>query len=204
MTAKTTMTAAELTAHLRDVMKTDIAAHLREVHGEDNPPKTKQAQHKLHQKIHAEEADKPASDAASAKDASVLSGVTRKPEESKPAPRKPARGEILDAKAAAPKPTPARGSRKAPAKATPKPADKAKANGKPEANGSAPSPRESNQALAVRLINLVAKEFAGSSVEDQTKIANWLKVLPTGGAGWQRYWPEDFARPTTADWRKPE
>jgi hypothetical protein len=53
-------------------------------------------------------------------------------------------------------------------------------------------------------VNLVAAEFGNLSVEDQTKIANWLKVLPTGGAAWQRYWPENFARPTTADWRKPE
>jgi hypothetical protein len=50
----------------------------------------------------------------------------------------------------------------------------------------------------------VAGHFAGHSKADQEKIANWLKVLPTGGAAWQRYWPAKFARPTTSDWRKPE
>ena len=195
---QTTMTAAELTAHLRDVMKADIGAHLREVHGMTEVPRTKQAQHKAHQKAHTEEAGQPATDAAATRDASVVSGVTRKPEESKPAPR------TRTQKAPATKAHDRKPPVKPATKATPKPAEKAAANGKADANGSAPSPRESNQALAVRLINLVAEEFAGSSVEDQTKIANWLKVLPTGGAGWQRYWPEDFARPTTADWRKPE
>lgn len=76
------------------------------------------------------------------------------------------------------------------------------AQAKAEDNGA--SPREHNQALAVRLVELVAKEFGGESKADQIKIANWLHALPTGGAGWQRYWPQGFARPTSAGWRKPE
>src|ERR1700749_4740585 len=131
-----TMTAAELTKHLQEILRTDIAAHLREVHGETNPPKTKVAQHKLHQKLHAEAAAQPASDAASAKDASVLSGVTRKPEESKPAPRKPnttgrKTATTSTAKRTAVKAATKANDRKPPAKTakpTPKPADKAKAN----------------------------------------------------------------------------
>jgi len=87
---------------------------------------------------------------------------------------------------------------KAPAKTTRKPAA-----AKPEANGGT-SAREVNQVLARELIDLVAGHFKGHSKADQEKIANWLKVLPTGGAAWQRYWPKGFARPTTSDWRKPE
>ena len=64
-----------------------------------------------------------------------------------------------------------------------------------------PSAREINQKLAVELIDLVAGHFAGKSKADQEKLANWLKVLPTGGAGPARYWPKGFARPTTSDWR---
>jgi hypothetical protein len=193
------MTAGELTSHLQKIMRTNIGDHLREVHGITEVPKAKTAQHKLHQQAHAE--DVPATDAQTKKDASVIAGVTRKPEETKvtPKPATRTRTPKVPAKAT---------GRKAPAKAAAKPATKAPAkaaaNGKADANGSAPSPREGNQALAVRLVNLVAAEFGNLSVEDQTKIANWLKVLPTGGAAWQRYWPENFARPTTADWRKPE
>jgi cell division septation protein DedD len=196
---KTAMTAGELTSHLQQTMRTNIGDHLREVHGLTEVPKTKQAQHKAHQKAHAE--DVPATDAQTSKDASVLAGVTRRPEETKKVTPKPATRTRTPK--AAPKPATKATGRKAPAKATPKPATKAAANGKADANGSV-SPRETNQALAVRLVNLVAAEFGDLPVEDQTKIANWLKVLPTGGAAWQRYWPENFARPTTADWRKPE
>lgn len=205
---KTMMTAGELTAHLREIMRTDIGAHLREVHGVATPPKAKSAQHTLHQKLHAEA--QPAPDAATAKDTSVIAGVTRKPEP-KAEPAKPA---TRTRKAPATKTAPKPATRTKPAaKASPKPTTRTKpATADPKANGKAPepkaeangtSPRETNQALARRLVELAAKEFASSSVEDQTKVANWLKTLPTGGAGWQRYWPESFARPTTADWRKP-
>jgi hypothetical protein len=200
---ETKMTAGELTSHLQQTMRTDIAAHLREVHGMTEVPKTKQAQHKAHQKAHAEDA--PATDAQTSKDASVLAGVTRKPEETKVTPKPATR--TRTPKAAAKPATKATGRKPAASK----PATKATAKPDPKSNGKAPadtngsvSPRETNQALAVRLVNLVAAEFGNLSVEDQTKIANWLKVLPTGGAAWQRYWPENFARPTTADWRKPE
>jgi hypothetical protein len=67
----------------------------------------------------------------------------------------------------------------------------------PTANGR----RSANQELARELIDLVAAQFAGASEPQKAKLANWLKSLPTGGAGADRYWPANFPRPTTADWR---
>lgn len=171
--------------------------------------------------------------AQAAKDAEVLNGV-RKPETPEPAkaarkpvkprasrtssvpsqPKAPAKPERTrkstprspeEARADAKARTAAKGTQKlvvedlpSPVKPEPTPEPTA------EPNGSAPSAREHNQKLARDLIDCVAARFSGYSEEDQTKIANWLKVLPTGGAAWQRYWPENFARPSTSDWRKPE
>jgi hypothetical protein len=61
--------------------------------------------------------------------------------------------------------------------------------------------RSANQELARNLIDLVAAEFSGATGDQKAKLANWLKSLPTGGAGADRYWPANFPRPTTADWR---
>jgi hypothetical protein len=237
------MNSTELKTHLQTIMRGDIAEHLRTVHGIAEPPKTKQAQAKLHAaQDHTDTpADKPAAkpatepatprmrqagkpaaparkrpattvpakpqpaqDARSAADASVLSGVTRKPGEQpaanqprpKPPARKPAAKPAAASKPAARKPAAAKPTTRKPAAAKPAQPQPAASNGA--------SPREHNQDLARRLADLVAKEFADSSTDDQVKVANWLHALPTGGAGWQRYWPQGFARPTSAGWRVPE
>jgi len=147
--------------------------------------------------------DRAVRDAAAERDAEVLKGLV--PEAGSP--------EHEQHKAATPKPRPARKApAKAPAakangKAPAKPAPaKATGTAKTESTGTgtvSATVRESNQVLARRLVDLVAKEFAGDSPADQLKVANWLKVLPTGGAGWERYWPAGFTRPSTADWRPP-
>lgn len=74
---------------------------------------------------------------------------------------------------------------------------------KAAANGN--SARVHNQELARQLLAAITTEFAGASKDDQQKVANWLHMLPTGGegAGYLRYWPQDFPRPTSAGWRKP-
>ncbi len=66
-----------------------------------------------------------------------------------------------------------------------------------------PGLRAANQALAARLVDALAREFAKDPVADQQKVANWVKHLPTDGegAGPLRYWPEGFTRPDSADWR---
>jgi hypothetical protein len=158
-----------------------------------------------------------------ARDAEVLAGVLAEPktgETAKATPPRRARrstaapaagkapakaatktvtGSKAPAKAATGSKAPAKGAAKAPAKQNVKPAtDKA------ASNGSAPSARDTNQVLAKELVDLVATHFKGHSKADQTKIANWLKVLPTGGRAHERYWPKGFARPTTSDWRAPE
>lgn len=172
-----------------------------------------------------------ARDAAAEADTSVLAGVTRKPNEPKaanqpkpkPSVRKrateavplPAEKPATPAKPAARTPRkPAAGKPAAPATSAPKttartrkPAAKPAPKPEPEivqANGA--SPREHNQEVARQLLAAVTKEFAGASKDDQQKVANWLHMLPTGGegAGWLRYWPTDFPRPTSAGWRKPE
>jgi hypothetical protein len=146
-----------------------------------------------------------ATDAEAARNASVINGVTR-PAEEKAEDPKPVRRRTrkpAEPKATAPAKTTTRTTKaktEAPAKATGR---KPKAAPEPAPAAEATSARSTNQDLAKRLIDFVAKEFSDSPEDDQKKIANWLKVLPTGGAGWQRYWPEGFARPTTADWRKP-
>ena len=141
-------------------------------------------------KLHAEQdhSDAPAKDAASAKDASVIAGVTRPKEETAktPAP-KPVRRSAP--KPATPKPA-TRTATKAPAKAAPKPATRAaakpatKAAPKPapapkaEANGT--STREVNQTVARKLATLAAEAFADESPEIKAKVAYWLHSLPTG------------------------
>jgi len=143
-------------------------------------------------------------------DEGVLSGVLR---EDKPATETPVPARRGRRAPAAKPATETKSKAKAPAQKAPasKPATKpasrkpaAKPEVKAESNGHAPSARDTNQALAVELVNLVAGHFSGRSKADQEKIANWLKVLPTGGRAHERYWPAKFARPTTADWRKPE
>lgn len=215
------------TAHFREILGRDVGAHLRAAHGiaDADIPKTKQAQDKLHRTL-----DHDTHDAKSDADVSVLAGVTRKPDEpkaanlpkpkpsarkratetvvlpgdekpttaSKPAartPRKPAQAKPAAPATSAPKTT----RKPAQAKPATKPAEEAVV-----ANGA--SPREHNQEVARQLLAAVTTEFAGASKDDQQKVANWLHMLPTGGegAGWLRYWPQDFPRPTSAGWRKPE
>jgi hypothetical protein len=163
-----------------------------------------------------------------AKDAEVLSGVLQEPKtETKTETAAPPRRNRRAASAPATAKAPAKGTAKTPAKAAtgkapakpatgrraatgtkaPAPAKatgKAPATPKAEQNGSAPTARDTNQVLAKELIDLVAGHFAGHSKDDQQKIANWLKVLPTGGRAHERYWPAKFTRPSTSDWRKPE
>lgn len=163
------------------------------------------------------------------RDAEVLKGVLAEPkaDETKATPPRRTRRATAPAKATGP----LRGTGKAPAKASTKtqtPATarriaKAAAAGKAPATGKAPakpkaetkatppkaesngsSARDGNQALAKELVDLVAANFKGRSKADQEKLANWLKVLPTGGRAHERYWPKGFARPTTSDWRAPE
>jgi hypothetical protein len=215
------MNSTETKTHLQDKMRNGLAEHLATDHGITNlsgisgatVPRTRQAQHKLHIQLHA---DQPAQDAQSSRDASVLAGVTRKPAEQpaanqpkpKPAARKKTEDVPLPAdKPAASKPTSKpetpvqtakRTARSKPAASKPE----VKAEDKPATNGA--SPRQHNQKLAVMLVDMVAEKFADSSTDDQIKVANWMHALPTGGAGWQRYWPAGFARPTSAGWRVPE
>ena len=207
------MNANELKAHLQDKMRNGLADHLRE-HGITDVPTKRTEQIKLH----AAQDHGVVQDAASAADASVLKGLTRpagsKPAVNEPKPRPATR---TAAKAAASKPAagkpaaskPATASK--PASRTSKPAASKPAAGKPASKQEQPaaasngaSPRDHNQELARRLADMVAKEFADSPVADQVKVANWLHALPTGGAGWQRYWPAGFARPTSAGWRVPD
>ena len=79
----TEMTDAERTAHLREHLRGDFAKHLREEHGIDAPPAKRAEAASLHAKLHA-----PTTDAATSRDASVIAGVTRKPE---PASEEPAK-----------------------------------------------------------------------------------------------------------------
>jgi hypothetical protein len=75
---------------------------------------------------------------------------------------------------------------------------------KPVAEANGGSPRSHNQEVAKLLVDTIAAAFKDAPVADQQKIANWLHPLPTGGAGWERYWPQNFPRPTSSGWRKPE
>jgi len=209
------MNANELKAHLQDKMRNGLADHLRE-HGITDVPTKRTDQIKLH----AAQDHDVVQDAASAADASVLKGLTRpvgsKPAVNAPRPKpaaaasKPASrtSKPAPAKAAASKPATRTAASKSaaskPASRTSKPADKPAQDKQPAAASNGASPRDHNQELARRLADMVAKEFADSPVADQVKVANWLHALPTGGAGWQRYWPAGFARPTSAGWRVPD
>ena len=199
----------DVAAHLSEVLRRDIGAHLRAAHGLEDVPKMKTQQAKIHASLHAEPSPtppaeaktparatrtrktpaatpgkaapaKPANDAAAEKDAAVINGVA------KPAAKAPAR------------------SRKAPAaKATAKPAPAAKAPAKAPA---APATAFNKQGLARRLIDMVALSFADESDEAKAKLAYWLHGLPTGGlngeavGGPARYWPKGLPRPTTSGW----
>jgi hypothetical protein len=202
------MNANELRDHFRETAKSGkLADHLRDEHGISNPPANRQAQDRLHKTVHeaaSQEADR---------NASVIAGVTRKPEEVKtttrkaPARKAPAKTAPATRKAPAAKPAPAKAvrkpaARKAPAKTTAKPARKAPAKVQSEANGA--TPRERNTAMAVELVTLVAEHFKSRTPAEKAKLAYWLHSLPTGGAGYQRWWPAGFPKPQTADWRKPE
>lgn len=211
------MNSTELTNHFRTEMRGDLAKHLHDVHGIAEPPKTKQGQDKLHRSL---DHGTDVKDANAARDTSVLAGVTRKPTEAKaantPKPKPTARKKATETVPLPGDAKPAQPVTRKPA-ARSKPATGKPATGKPvtrkpaeqpkpeivQANGH--SPREHNQEVARKLLAAVTAEFKDASEGDQQKVANWLHMLPTGGegAGWLRYWPTDFPRPTSAGWRKP-
>lgn len=199
------MNANELKAHLQSKMRNGLADHLRE-HGVEDVPTKRTDQIALH----AAQDHGVVQDAASAADASVLKGLTRKPGDkpavNAPKPRPATRAAAKPAAGKAPAKSASKPAAGKPAARAGKPAAKQAAADKPaqEQPDNGVSPREHNQDLARRLADLVAKEFADSPVDDQIKVANWLHALPTGGAGWQRYWPAGFARPTSSGWRIPE
>jgi len=213
------MNAQELKTHRMSVMRGDLAAHLRDDHGIVDIPKTKQAQIKLH-----DEQDHTGTTSTNAdRDAKVLAGVTRKPGEqpaaNQPKPKPTARRKVEDVKPATPaKPTRRTSKPETPvqtAKRTARTAAKPASTVKPPARkpaakpadekvaGNGASPREHNQALAVALVDMVAEKFGHLPEADQQKMVNWLHALPTGGAGWERYWPTGLVRPNSSGWRKP-
>ena len=224
------LNANELKNHLRDWMRKptpELAAHLRDEHGVEGTISTqKTAVVKLHADHHGSApltgadavgatvkpepakrpAAKPATKTAPAKPAAAKAPATKAPARKAPATAKPATAKPATAKPAVKAPV----RRTAPAKAAPKPATKAPANGA-AANGSAPAAtaNATKHDLAKRLIDMVAREFAGETDENKAKLSYWLHGLPTGypnggGGGYLRYWPEGLPRPTTAGWRKPE
>jgi len=228
------LNANELKTHLRDWMRkptTELTAHLREEHGVEGTISTqKTSVIKLHADHHGsapltgadavgatvkpEPAKRPA--ARPATKPAPAKPAPAKPAPAKPATKAPARKAPATAKPATAKPAvkaPARRTapaKAAPAKAAPKPATKAPANGA-AANGSAPAAtaNATKHDLAKRLIDMVAREFAGETDENKAKLSYWLHGLPTGypnggGGGYLRYWPEGLPRPTTAGWRKPK
>ena len=135
--------------------------------------------------------------AQQAADASVLNGVLAPAKPKAPAVQAPAK--------------PKAPAVQAPAK--PKALAKPKAPAAPPAAPAKPATagRMHNQALARALVNALAATFTkanGYTPQDQEKVANWVKHLPTGdptgktdGAGPNRYWPKGFNRPTQSDWR---
>ena len=151
-------------------------------------------------------------------DGGVLSGVTREPTE--PTTKAPPRT-TRTAKATPAAKAPAKATAKTPAaKATPKtpakrtasrpaPATTAKRTAKapaktttaPPAESNGSSVRESNQKLAVELVELVADHFGSASPDAKAKLAYWLHSLPTGGEGGSgtAARPKSLPRPTTAD-----
>ena len=216
------MNAQELKTHRMSVMRGDLAAHLRDDHGIVDIPKTKQAQIKLHDEQDHTGTVIPTSTNAD-RDAKVLAGVTRKPGEqpaaNQPKPKPTARRKVEDVKPATPaKPTRRTSKPETPvqtAKRTARTAAKPASTVKPPARkpaakpadekvaGNGASPRENNQALAVALVDMVAEKFGHLPEADQQKMVNWLHALPTGGAGWERYWPTGLVRPNSSGWRKP-
>jgi len=216
------MNAQELKTHRMSVMRGDLAAHLRDDHGIVDIPKTKQAQIKLHDEQDHTGTVIPTSTNAD-RDAKVLAGVTRKPGEqpaaNQPKPKPTARRKVEDVKPATPaKPTRRTSKPETPvqtAKRTARTAAKPASTVKPPARkpaakpadekvaGNGASPREHNQALAVALVDMVAEKFGHLPEADQQKMVNWLHALPTGGAGWERYWPTGLVRPNSSGWRKP-
>jgi len=218
------LNANELKTHLRDWMRKptpELAAHLREDHGVEGTISTqKTAVVKLHADHHGSApltgADAVGATVAPEPAKRPAAKPATKPAPAKPATKAPARKAPATAKPATAKPAvkaPARRTapaKAAPAKAAPKPATKAPANGA-AANGSAPAAtaNATKHDLAKRLIDMVAREFAGETDENKAKLSYWLHGLPTGypnggGGGYLRYWPEGLPRPTTAGWRKPE
>ena len=216
------MNAQELKTHRMSVMRGDLAAHLRDDHGIVDIPKTKQAQIKLHDEQDHTGTVIPTSTNAD-RDAKVLAGVTRKsgeqPAANQPKPKPTARRKVEDVKPATPaKPTRRTSKPETPvqtAKRTARTAAKPASTVKPPARkpaakpadekvaGNGASPREHNQALAVALVDMVAEKFGHLPEADQQKMVNWLHALPTGGAGWERYWPTGLVRPNSSGWRKP-
>ena len=216
------MNAQELKTHRMSVMRGDLAAHLRDDHGIVDIPKTKQAQIKLHDEQDHTGTVIPTSTNAD-RDAKVLAGVTRKPGEqpaaNQPKPKPTARRKVEDVKPATPaKPTRRTSKPETPvqtAKRTARTAAKPASTVKPPARkpaakpadekvaGNGASTHEHNQALAVALVDMVAAQFGHLPEADQQKMVNWLHALPTGGAGWERYWPTGLVRPNSSGWRKP-
>jgi len=221
------MNDTELKAHRTHVMTNGrLAAHLKDDHGITEVPRAKTKQIELHDSIDHSTIQVPAATTQADRDAAVLAGVTRAkgeaPAANQPKPKPTARQrkttetvavkDELAAKRAA--------NGKAPAKrrtATKQPetpvqtAKRTRATAKQQeqaqpAASNGTTPREHNQELARQLLNAIVKEFAGVPLADQQKVANWLHPLPTGGegAGWLRWWPADFPRPTSAGWKKPE
>ena len=218
------LNANELKTHLRDWMRkptTELTAHLREEHGVEGTISTQKTSVI---KLHADHHGSAPLTGADAVGATVKPEPAKRPAAkpatrtapAKPATKAPARKAPATAKPGAKAPArtaPARRTapaKAAPAKATAKPATKAPANGA-AANGSAPAAtaNATKHDLAKRLIDMVAREFAGETDENKAKLSYWLHGLPTGypnggGGGYLRYWPEGLPRPTTAGWRKPE
>jgi hypothetical protein len=75
-----------------------------------------------------------------------------------------------------------------------------KAASEPKA-GSNGSKLAHKQDLAKQVVDLVTSHFKGLSPEDQARVAYWIRYCPTKpDEQGHRYWPADFARPTTAGW----
>jgi hypothetical protein len=226
------MTANDLKDHLREWMRKpteDLKAHLEEMGVDTGIVRQKQALVKLHADHHGsapltgadavgaevkpEPAKRPAPKPAPAKAAKTTTRTrAAKPATetaSKPARKAPAAKPAT--KTSKPAPARTRAAKPAPAKPPARAASKApaKANGKAPETPAAPSANATKHDLAKRLIDMVAREFAGESDENKAKLAYWLHGLPTGypnggGGGYLRYWPAGLPRPTTAGWRKPE
>jgi hypothetical protein len=147
----------------------------------------------------------PATDAQTAKDASVLNGITAPA--AKSASKAPARKATPRPKATA-KPT-------AKAEVKPEPKPTAKTDPKPEpekAKAVRPDVRGAKQDLANRVLLAIADMFdhtdgseafrAVMSKEDAMQtVAQWVHHLPTGSTDGRRNWPSSLPRPDRSDWR---